>query len=360
MTRSVRLVVAVLLTSSSLAYSQTSTQTSTQTPAPAPSAALPNAPGEPAQAAGLTTATVAGVAHDLQGAPVPGASVSLIAPGKLGERTTVAEHDGTFRFTNVAPGMYRVVLSAPGMEPYSSSEFAVQAGESVTAPVEPMRLSANISFNVTASPEQIAVAQVHAQEQQRVLGVLPNFYTSYIWDAQPMPAKQKYGLAMRSLLDPTEFAVVAGIAGAEQYNGTFPAYGPGLQGYGKRYGAALADSFTGRLVGSAILPSLFHQDPRYFYQGSGGFVSRTGHAVGSVFVTRGDSGHNQFNYSHLLGSLIAGAVSNTYHPDSSRSASVTFETFGVSLAGYAVSNLVREFLLRGLVPSVPSYANGKK
>ncbi len=112
-----------------------------------------------------------------------------------------------------------------------------------------------------------------------------------------MSAKQKYKLAFHTIVDPTTFVVLAGVAGAEQYNGTYLGYGPGIEGYGKRYGAALADSASGRIIGSAVLPSLFHQDPRYFYQGSGGIRSRTWHALTSALVTRGDSGKLQPNYS---------------------------------------------------------------
>jgi hypothetical protein len=175
-----------------------------------------------------------------------------------------------------------------------------------------------------------------------------------------MPAKQKYKLAFHALGDPFQFLVVAGIAGAEQYNNTYPGYGPGLEGYGKRYGAALADSFDSRLFGSAILPTLFHQDPRYFYQGSGGIPSRAWHAAVSTVVTRGDNGKPQPNYSHILGNLIAGGIANAYHPESSRGIGLTFETLGITTAGNVIGNLFREFVLRHLVLSVPDYATGKK
>jgi len=138
-----------------------------------------------------------------------------------------------------------------------------------------------------------------------------------------MSAKQKYKLAFHTIVDPTTFVVLAGVAGAEQYNGTYLGYGPGIEGYGKRYGAALADSASGRIIGSAVLPSLFHQDPRYFYQGSGGIRSRTWHALTSALVTRGDSGKLQPNYSHLLGNLAAGGIANAYHPESSRGLGLT-------------------------------------
>jgi hypothetical protein len=174
-----------------------------------------------------------------------------------------------------------------------------------------------------------------------------------------MPASQKYKLAARALIDPVQFLTVAGTAGAEQIGNTYPGYGPGINGYGKRFGAALATSVTSRLVGSAILPSLFRQDPRYFYQGSGGFRSRAGNALGFVFFCRGDNGRNQLCTSHLLGSLAAAGVANAYLPSSSRGIGLTFQTFGIDLAANAAGNLFREFVLRRF-ESIPRFANGKR
>ena len=115
--------------------------------------------------------------------------------------------------------------------------------------------------------------------QQRVGGVIPNFYSTYDWNAPPMLAKQKFQLSIRSIIDPVSFLAVAGIAGAEQYKNVFPAYGGGIEGYGKRYGAALANHVSGNLLGRAVYPSIFHQDPRYFYKGKGSIRSRALYAI---------------------------------------------------------------------------------
>ncbi|MDP9038841.1 MAG: carboxypeptidase regulatory-like domain-containing protein [Acidobacteriota bacterium] len=335
-------------------------------PAQALSAAaeLPEAPSAqvtpPAAPAFQGTARVEGSVQDTQGGPVPDATVTLAAAGILGDRSVTSAQDGTFAFTALPAGQYRLIVSAQGLEPYTSGEFVVHAGATVAQPPIALKFSTSTSINVVATPDQIAIAQVHEEEKQRVFGVFPNFYTSYIWNAQPLPASQKYKLALRTMVDPLGFLIVAGVAGAEQFNGTFPGYGPGIEGYGKRYGAALADSTTSRIVGYAFLPAVLHQDPRYFYQGSGGWRSRTAHALSSTFVARGDNGRDQPNYSHLAGSLVAGAVSNAYHPESSRGVRNTFQTFGITVTANLLGNLFREFVLRGFVPSVPDYANGKR
>lgn len=325
---------------------------------------LPNAPGVPqtsptaptVEAQG--TAQVTGTVADTQGAVVPSATIILTPYGKLGERNGTSAADGTFTFTGLPATEYHLTVEAPGLDLYASPEFTLRPGASFTIPTIALKISASTTVNVVASNDQIALAQIHEQEQQRVFGVFQNFYTSYIWDAQPMPAKQKFRLAFHALYDPPLFLITAGIAGAEQYNGTFPGYGPGIEGYGKRYGAALADATTARIFESAILPSLLHQDPRYFYQGSGSVPSRAFHAVAFTFTARGDNGKTQPNYSHMLGSLAAAGISNAYHPTGSRGVGDTFQTFGITMAGNIVGNLFREFVLRHL-ETVPTYANGK-
>ena len=305
------------------------------------------------------TGNVTGVIQDIQGVPINGANVILIAPGKLGERAVNSGSDGAFAFTSIPAGQFHLIVNAPNFENYISPDFVVESGKTVEAPKVGLKVASSSMVSVFANPQQIAQAQIQEQEKQRVFGVFQNFYTSYIWDAAPMSSRQKYKLAFRTLYDPSSFLIVAGVAGAEQYNGTYPGYGPGIEGYGKRYGAALADSVTGRIVGEAVLPSVLHQDPRYFYQGSGGIRSRTWHAVSFALVCRGDNGKRQPNYSHLLGNLVAGGVANAYHPASSRGVGLTFQTFGITTGGNAIGNLFREFLLRKLEPAVPGFANGK-
>jgi len=327
---------------------------------------LPNAPDAFAQTTGSSalpanpqgTAQVTGTVLDKQGIPVSAATVTLIPLGKQDQRTATSAADGSFTFSELPPSQYRFTVAAVGLDFYTSGVFTVRPGESLTLPGIALTLSTSTTVTVVASVDQIAVAQVHMQEQQRVFGVFQNFYTSYIWDAKPMPVRQKYILAFRALYDPPQFLIVAGIAGAEQYEGTYPGYGPGIEGYGKRYGAAMADAVTSRIIGSGILPSVLHQDPRYFYQGSGNFASRTMHAASFTFIARGDNGKSQLNYSHLLGSLSSAGISNLYHPADSRSVGDTFQTFGIDIAGNIVGNIFREFLLRHL-EKVPAFANGK-
>lgn len=118
--------------------------------------------------------------------------------------------------------------------------------------------------------------------------------------------------------------------------------------------------FIGRMLGAAVFTSLFHQDPRYFYQGSGSIRSRAWHALSAAIICRGDNGHSQFNYSHILGNLAAGGISNFYRPAPNRGFSLAINNALLHTAANASGNLVREFGLRRITTKVPSYAKGKQ
>ena len=152
---------------------------------------------------------------------------------------------------------------------------------------------------------------------------------------------------------------MAGIAGAEQYKNIFPAYGSGIEGYGKRYGAALANHVSGNLLGRAVYPSIFHQDPRYFYKGKGSIRSRVLYALSAAVIARGDDGRWKPNYSHVLGTFSAAALSNLYYPASDRGASLVLFNGLAGTGADAAGNLIREFLLKGITSHAPKGTNGQ-
>src|SRR5208337_2749321 len=138
--------------------------------------------------------------------------------------------------------------------------------------------------------------QIKVEEKQRVLGVLPNFYVSYIPDAAPLNSKQKFTLAWKTVVDPFTFLFTGGVAGVEQAQNHFAGYGQGAQGYGKRFGAAYADTVTGTFIGS------------------GSKRSRILYALANSVICKGDNRRWQPNYSTILGSLAVGGISNLYYP----------------------------------------------
>lgn len=252
-------------------------------------------------------------------------------------------------------------MTAPGMNTFTSGQISLHAGETFIVP--PITLSVfggSTRVTVTGeSKEKLSEQQVQIAVQQRIGGVIPNFYSAYDWNAPPMMAKQKFQLSIRSIIDPVSFLAVAGIAGAEQYKNVYPDYGSGLEGYGKRYGAALANHVSGTLLGRAVYPSIFHQDPRYFYKGKGSAGSRTLYAISTAVIAKGDDGPWQPNYSLVLGAFSAAAISNLYYPPSDRGGSLVLVNGLAGIGADAATNLIREFLLKRITTHVPKDANGQ-
>jgi hypothetical protein len=297
-------------------------------------------------------ASVAGTVLDLSGATVPSANVSLMDKDGTQVHTMVSEANGDFNFIKILPGSYLVIVNAKGFALFTSAEFVVTASQPYEVPVISLSV-ATASIEVTVRPtDLIAAEQIKAQEKQRLIGVIPNFYTSYVYDAAPLTWKQKFSLAVRGTFDPVTFIGVGFAAGIEQANNSYPGYGQGAAGYSKRYAAKFVDGRTSDLLTHAVFPSLFHQDPRYYYQGSGTFKSRLAHAVSSAFVTRSDNGRNQPNYSYLLGNTCSAALSNLYYPEANRGAHLVFTNAAVGLAGRVSGNLIREFLSKRLTTNV--------
>ncbi|MEP6643852.1 MAG: carboxypeptidase-like regulatory domain-containing protein [Acidobacteriaceae bacterium] len=314
--------------------------------------------------AGPSSASISGVVLDPSGAVVRGATVKLAGTNAATERAVVADDQGGFLFSGLPAGTFKVtVASATGLTTFTSDPVTLAEGQKLELPPITLRITVASSdvhvVGTAATQEEVAQAQIQAQEKQRVLGIVPNFYSSYIWNAAPMTSKQKFGLALRSTTDPVAFMVAGGVAGVEQWHHTFPGYGRGTDGYLKRYGAAYADNMVGRMVGSAILPSLLHQDPRYFYKGSGSATSRALYAISQTVICRGDNGRSEPNYSHVLGNFAAAGISNLYRAPQDRSASLTFRNALIITGSNAIGNLVREFVLRKITPKVPDYAQGE-
>ena len=305
-------------------------------------------------------ASITGTVRDTRGTLFAGVPVTLAGEDNSVKQVLIADDNGAFTFADLPAGTYQVQIYVAGLEPFISAPVVIGAGEKRELPVVAMRIAPkNTTINVAATLNDVAEAQVQQQEKQRLLGFLPNYYTSYIWNAAPMTRKLKFNLALRTATDPATFLVVAGVAGVEQAHNTFPGYGQGFEGYAKRYGASYADTVSARMFGSAIFPVLLHQDPRYFYQGSGSVRSRLIYAIVSTVVCRGDNGRLEPNYSHVLGSFAAAGLSNLYRAPEDRKASLTFRNGLIITANGAVVNILREFLSRKLTPNVPGFANGK-
>ncbi len=302
-------------------------------------------------------ATLAGTVTDSDMAGIPGATVELLGEGGELYKSGTTDEGGVFQFHGIPGGNYRLFVERKGFSQTVTERLTVAEGEALEAP--PVRLTvASDATEITVRPtEVIAEEQIRAQEQQRVFGLFPNFYVSFVWDAAPMNAKQKYKLALHKMFDPMTFVEVSIAAGIQQAADTHSDFGQGAEGYAKRWGAQFANGRTGELLGRAVFASMFRQDPRYFYQGSGSTRSRAFHAIGSAFIARSDKGTTMPNYAYLLGNLSSGALSNLYYPANDRGAGLIFQNAAIGIGGRAMQNLIREFVTKQLTSHVPG--NGK-
>ncbi len=313
-------------------------------------------PASTAQSGEQATCAISGTVLDTSGDVIQGARVVLTDQAGGKQREMQSGSNGEFAFSSLPPGSYKITVTGSGLRTWISPQLDTHAGESRIVPqiVLPVT-AASSSVTVTANNETLSEQQVTIAIDQRVWGVFPNFYSSYDRNAPPMMPKDKFKLAFRSMIDPMTFASVAGIAGAQQIYGVFPEYGGGFAGYAKRYGAAYVNDFSARMLTSAVYASMFHQDPRYFYKGTGSVSSRTIYAISGAVITRDDNGRTRPNYSRLLGVFTASALSNLYYPSDKRGLSLTLTNGAIELAGHAGTNVVREFLLKGIT----AHAGGK-
>ena len=303
------------------------------------------------------SANIEGTVLDVNNEVVPGATVVLQGPVATDRRTAVATETGLYEFHDVTPGgPYRITISAKGFVNWTSADFLLKPGEYKIEAGSKLSLAAVQTTINVSPPEEIAREQLNAELKQRVLGIIPDFYTVYGPNAEPLTAKLKFKLAFRTLIDPVTIAGVALYSGIQQAADT-PDYGQGAQSYGKRVGAVAADGGTDILIGGAVLPSLLHQDPRYFCQCRGTTKSRALHALAYVAVARGDNGKSQPNYSSIGGSLASAAIENAYYPESNRGAGATFQSFAIGTGERIVAALVREFLLPKLTHHISNPGN---
>lgn len=313
------------------------------TPAASVAQALPEAPSQQVRA------TLIGTVEDGDEGLLPGARVEVISGG----RTVVAfaDEDGVFHAYGVVAGAYTLRITSSGFYAATLSGTTLPGEEKELESIVLRAVGQNATVTVMASEKEIATEQVKAELQQRVLGVIPNYYVVYDANPAPLAKKQKFQLAWRSTLDPVNIVGTGLFAGFEQMNNTFSGYGQGASGYAKRYAAAFSDGAIATFLGGAVLPMAFHQDPRYRFQGSGTVMSRARHAVASVVICRSDTNKRMFNYSNVIGNFASAGLSNAYYPAGDRNGiGLTMRNASLGFAFGAFGSLMQEFVVPKLTP----------
>lgn len=315
---------------------------------------LPDAPNPP-DAAQVTPATIDGTVQDVSGAAISGAAVTLENVLSGAKRTSATNAGGSFNFLAVEPGSYRIMITANGFAPWISSAIIVKNGAPYELPSIVLQVaSASSSVSVSVSQHDIAEEQIKEEEKQRLIGIFPEFHVSYRWNAAPLTTKQKFELSLRSSFDPVPLTLVGTTAGWSQANNHLRPFGQGTEGYAKRFGVKFADASDNDMISRAILPSIFHQDPRYFVKGTGSVQSRMLHAMTFPIICRGDNGRSMPNYSMMLGTYASARLANIYYPTGWRP-DTSAESYLLEYASISVSNLMTEFVLPHLTTHKPKH-----
>jgi hypothetical protein len=323
--------------------------------------ALPSAPSSIASTATTSTGSISGTVVDSDGDAIVGAELTLAGDPLAVERKLVADAKGYFSFTDLPTGDFRLITTSPGFAALLLPLHLATAQQMQTADIVLKVANADSSIDVTMTVHEIAEEQIRTEEKQRLVGALPNWYVTYDWHAAPMSAGQKFKMSTKLLFDPSTFVLAGIIAGVEQATNAFPGYHQGAAGFGKRLGATLADTAVGSLLGGAVFPAIFRQDPRYFYKGTGTITSRALYALAAAFICRGDNGKWQPNYSSIAADVTTGFVSNTYYPASDQvGATRTLEIGLINAGEEGFSNLLQEFVFKHFTRGTPKTGAGKQ
>jgi len=303
-----------------------------------------------APAAFCQQGTITGTVVDSSGATVAHALIKLSPDAGGVAQETQSADGGDFLFSNVVPGPFHLSFTAQGFADKTLTG-ELHAGEILTLPRTSLDVaSVTTELNVTETQAEIAEEEIKVEEQQRFVRMVPNYFTSYKPDAAPLNTRQKFELTWKTFLDPSSFVINGAIAGVWQARNSYKGFGQGAQGYGKRYGAGFADFGTGLVLSNVVLPTIFKQDPRYFYKGTGSVRSRFFYAISRSVICRGDNMKDQFCYSSVISNLGSSALTNLYYPAADRNSAAENLELGVfSIGGDAISALFQEFIAKKLM-----------
>ena len=298
-----------------------------------------------AAAAFAQQGTISGTVVDSSGASIAHAEIELSLNGRAPDRQTRSGDSGEFSFSNVDTGSYRLSFDAKGFA-LKTLAGDLTAGETLNLPPTALAVdTVTTAVNVSLTQVELARAQIKVEEKQRLLGVLPNFFTTYDYDAAPLNAQQKLELTAKNWFDPSSIVINRIIAGVWQAQNTHKGFGQGGQGYAKRYGAGFADYGTSLLLENVVTTTIFKQDPRYFYKGIGTKRSRALYAISRTFVCRGDNKKDQFCYSSFIDRFGTGFVTNYYYPAADRDkAGVILRNSTIGIGFDALGYLFQEFV----------------
>jgi hypothetical protein len=194
------------------------------------------ASAQSAESQGSAPGVIQGIVRDGSGAAVAGAIVTLETAASTGQHTAITDQAGSFRFSAVEPGNYKITIAASGFAVWTVANVAVASSENQPLLSAVLQVAAaSSSVNVTVSQHELATEQLRTEEKQRLLGVLPDFFVSYAPNAAPLTAAQKFQLGWKTIIDPVSLLGTSISAGIDEARNNHPEFGQGAEGYAKTW-----------------------------------------------------------------------------------------------------------------------------
>lgn len=196
----------------------------------------------------------------------------------------------------------------------------------------------------TSKVEPAPLVPTSKQQPKRILGVMPNFRAVSAGAIPPPPTpKQAFVIATKNSFDYSSFIFVGITSLLAEASNAHPQLGKGLPGYGRYYWRGFLDKTDGNYLVIFALPTVLHEDERYYAMGEGNFFKRGIYAASRILITPDYHGHNTFNASEVLGRAMAQGISTAYYPKADRTVGALAVKFGWAMGRDALTNVFREY-----------------
>ena len=182
------------------------------------------------------------------------------------------------------------------------------------------------------------------QQPKRILGIMPNYRAVSAGAIPPPPtAKQAFKIATQNSFDYSSFVFVGLTSMIAEGEDTHPKLGKGVPGFWAYSWRGFVDKVDGNYWVIFALPTVLHEDERYFAKGEGPIWKRAAYSSTRVFITPDYHGKNTVNASELAGRAIAQEIGRTYYPSTDSSAGALAQKWGYAIMRDAMTNTFREF-----------------
>jgi hypothetical protein len=262
-----------------------------------------------------------------------------------------------FLFLCLFPANTHAQISSASLFPISLSSEAPNMFRSTGANANSVLLNSSSSVDTaptelpdapqtsqTSQASQTSASTDEGQQTKRILGIIPNFRAvSANVHLPPQSVKEKFIIASQDSFDYSSLFFPAVVAAYSQATNATPEFHQGAAAYGRYFWHAFVDQTSENYFVEFIVPSITHEDIRYYTLGSGGFWKRTGYSLSRAVVTRNDAGHDTFNISEVVGAGAAAGVANLYYPQSERTFGKTASRWGLNVGIDAGTFVFKEF-----------------